>query len=397
MSRFVTLLAAIFLALWDQSASATGFNGVYVWGGYLSGYSGAAAVQQSVGYALARGWNTVRIAITPSEMSTEGITSQCATPSLACYAQIEFASGVWDNQNLQRVILTLQDFTCYQDGYVTGDANRGCLYAPDLASEQTAIEAEYTNLLNELQTRFGSRNIQFVLDNWEGDNFAYCGGAFAFGQTASVAASCQANFPSGQTNAQRAAALVQWVGYRDAAVASFVAANPSFNVISALQFNSMTLFCQQSTHVAATCQTTTSGCNGYCNPSTDTVLDQIAAAGGRTYCDYSSYDSLNNDALPTDVVNILSRGCSKLILGEVGALGQAADGSTPAVAQATINQQICTADSETNVLGSVIWNLINPGSGPYWGLYTTSGAPMNIGAYGGTCLFPAAPAAALWK
>jgi hypothetical protein len=176
-----------------------------------------------------------------------------------------------------------------------------------------------------------------------------------------------------------------------------VAENPSFNLISALQFNSLTLFCQQSTHVAATCQTATSGCNGYCNPSTDTVLDQITSAGGRTYCDYSSYDSLNNDSLPTDVVNILSRGCTYLIIGEVGALGQAADSSTAAAAQAIVNQQICVADNEPGVLGSVIWNLINPGTGPYWGFYTATGTPMNAGAYGGTCLFPPQPTAQQWK
>lgn len=396
MSRFTRFfLVGAFIALWGWSAPATGFNGVYVWGGYLSGYSGAAAVQQSVGYALARGFTTVRIAITPGEMSTEGITSRCATPSLACYAQIEFASGVWDNPNLQRVIITTLDWSCYQ--YAPASLNTGCLYAPDLTANQTAIENEYTGLFNVLKTRFGTRNIQFIVDNWEGDNYAYCGAAFGFGQVAATAAACIATFPSGQSDAQRAAALVQWVGYRDVAVASFVSANPTFNLISALQFNSVTLFCQQTTHVASTCQTTTSGCNGYCNPSTDTVLDQITAAGGRTYCDYSSYDSLNNDALPTDSLNILSRGCSKLILGEVGALGQAADGSTPAAAQATVNQQICVADNEAGVIGSVIWNLINPGSGPYWGLYTTSGAPMNVGSYGGTCLYPTRPAVPLWK
>ena len=328
-------------------------------------------------------------------MTTEGITSQCATPSLACYAQIEFASGVWDNPNLQRVIITTLDWACYQ--YAPASLNTGCLYAPDLTANQSAIQSEYTGLFNVLQARFGSRNIQFVIDNWEGDNYAYCGAAFGFGQVAATAAACIATFPSGQTNAQRAAALVQWAGYRDAAVASFVSANPTFNLISALQFNSITLFCQGETTVASTCAVETTGCHGYCNPSTDTVLDQITAAGGRGYCDYSSYDSLNNDALPSDALNILARGCTHLILGEVGALGQAGDSSTPSAAQATVNQQICVADNEAGVVGSVIWNLINPGTGPFWGLYTTTGAPMNVGAYGGTCLFPTQPAAPLWK
>lgn len=195
---FLLLIGLLF-----GSASATGFNGVYVWGGYLSGYSGAAAVQQSVGYALARGWTTVRIAITPGEMSTEGISSQCATPSLACYANIEFASSVWDNPNLQRVIITTLDWSCYQ--YVPSSLNTGCLYAPDLTANQTAIQNEYTGLFNALRTRFGSRNIQFIVDNWEGDNYAYCGAAFGFGQAATTAAACEATFPSGQTNAQRAA------------------------------------------------------------------------------------------------------------------------------------------------------------------------------------------------
>jgi hypothetical protein len=386
-------LAGLLAALWCHAALASGFNGIYVWGGYLSGYSGAAQVQQSVGYALARGWTTVRITISPGEMSAEGITSQCAIPSLACYAQIEFASSVWDNPSLQRVILTTLDWSCY--GYEPLSVNTGCLYAPDLTANQASIATEYTALFNVLKTRFGNRNIQFILDNWEGDNYAYCGGAFAFGQTGTTAAACIATFPSGQTNVQRAAALVQWAGYRDAAVTSFVAENPTFNLISALQFNSLTLFCQQTKHVASVCQSTTSGCNGYCNPSTDTILDQITAAGGRTYCDYSSYDSLDNGALPTDVVNILSRGCQYLIIGEAGASGSAADGATPSSAQAVFNLQVCVADVNPNVLGSVIWNLIWPGTGVHYGMYNTDGSPQNIGSAG--CLFPAQPAAPPWK
>lgn len=379
--------------LWCHVASATGFNGVYIWGGYLSGYSGAAEVQQSVGYALARGWTTVRIAITPGEMATEGITSQCTTPSLACYAKIEFSSNVWDNPSLQRVIITTLDWACYQ--YVPTSLNTGCLYAPYLTANQSAIEAEYTGLFNVLKARFGTRSIQFIVDNWEGDNFVYCGAAFGFGQTPSVASACTSTFPSGQSNSQRAAALVQWVGYRDAAVASFVAANPGFNLISALQFNSMTLFCQGETTLASTCESETTGCHGYCNPSTDTVLDQVTAAGGRAYCDYSSYDSLNNNSLPTDALNILSRGCGNLIIGEAGASGSAADGFTPSTAQAVFTEQVCVADNIPRVLGSVIWNLIWPGTGNRYGMYYENGAPLNIGNIG--CLFPRAPAASLWR
>jgi len=393
MKQLLRIVAILLLGSCFHRAGATGFNGVYVWGGYLSGYSGANAVQHSVGYALARGWNTVRIAITPGEMASAGITAQCATPSLACFAQIEFASGVWDNPALQRVIITTLDWSCYQ--YEPASLNTGCLYAPDLTANQTAIEDEYTGLFNVLKSRFGTRNVQFIIDNWEGDNFVYCGAAFAFGQVAATAASCEATFPSGQTNNQRVAALVQWVGYRDAAVASFVASNPGFNLISALQFNSMTLFCQGNTTVASVCATQNSGCHGYCDPATDTVLDQVTAAGGRAYCDYSSYDSLNNNSLPTDVLNILSRGCGQLIIGEVGASGSAADGYTPSSAQTVFSQQACVADKIPNVMGSVIWNLIWPSSGERYGMYNQSGSALNVGNIG--CLFPAQPAAPMWK
>jgi hypothetical protein len=386
MGRVIRILMLAALLALPQ---ARAFNGAYVWGGYLTQDSGVQGFYDSVGYALNRGFGTVRIAITPSETSDLSISGQCATPSLACYAQIMFASGVWDNANLQRVIITTLDWSCYQ--YEPANLNNGCLYAPDLTANQAAIKAEYTALFNVLKSRFGSRNIQFVIDNWEGDNFAFCSSAYNVGGSATTSAACLATFTGGQTFAQRSAALVQWVGYRDAAVNAFVVANPGFNMISALEFNSLTLFCQGETTSASTCAAETSGCQGTCNPSTDTVLDQVTAAGGRAYCSYSSWDSIANGSLPEDALNILSRGCSHLIIGEAGA---AVDNSTVAAVQ-NVYWQVCIADQLPNVMGSVLWNLVYPGSGLHYGLFNGSGTNLNIGNIG--CLQPSRPSIPLWK
>ena len=59
------------------------------------------------------------------------------------------------------------------------------------------------------------------------------------------AKTCKASWPKGQTNQQRVQALLQWVGYKQAAATRFLSANPTLSLIVAAEFNIYTLFAAQ--------------------------------------------------------------------------------------------------------------------------------------------------------
>ena len=184
---------------------------------------------------------------------------------------------------------------------------------------------------------------------------------------------------SGQTNAQRVQAFLQWVSYKDAAVAAFVAANPGFNLISAPEFSNFGMFA--------------SGCGGYCNGSTDTVLDQIGIAGGRAYCSYSSYDSMSGpgSTFITNVRAILNT-CANLIIGEEGADLD----TTPPATIVNYFQALAQINSLASVLGVIPWHFVDSaGSATAYGLFTATGAPQQYPLLGG--LRPARPAVASYR
>ena len=266
-------LASVF-ALSPVAASAEGFVGAYVWGGMIDTHVGIQRFYDTVDSALNNGFTAIRFKLGPGQANDYGITPDpCyGNETLSCYAQVMFDLPVWDNPKLTTVILTALDFTAYLN---EGGSNNGYVDTYNLAAHQAAIEAEYTGLFNVLQQRFAGRNVQFILSNWEGDNVVYCGSSYNYATNPAFAAKCV--HPNNESNAQAAAGLVTWFGYRDQAVAAFVAANPSINLIQAPEFNAYSMF--------------DSGCHGYCNAATDTVLAQIGAAGGRGYCSYSSYDT----------------------------------------------------------------------------------------------------------
>ena len=138
----------------------------YIWGGALSKDSGVQGFYDSVGYALAEGFTTIRFTLAPGQATSYNISPDpCAsTQSLACYAGVMFASSVWDNPNLTRVMFTAHDFTGFVAG---GNSNNGYLTPSLLTANAAAIEAEYTALFNVLKTRFAGRSIQFVISNWK--------------------------------------------------------------------------------------------------------------------------------------------------------------------------------------------------------------------------------------
>lgn len=337
-------------------AHAAGWVGAYVWGGVVTQSAGVQRFYDTVGLALASGFDTIRIAPGPTAIDATPLNSSCTgSDNLACYAQILFASPVWNHPGLKRVMLTAIDRKCQSIG-----GNNGCLTASTLTANQAAIKAEYADLFAYLATRFAGRNVQFILSNWEGDNFVFCGDAFGIGTSGTKAQACQATFPAGQTNVQRLQAHLQWHAIRDSAVSDFVAANPTFNLIHAPEFNSYNLF--------------NSGCGGFCDPNTDTVLKQIALAGGRQYCSYSSYDSQGpaNGTYLANVQAILATACTNLIIGEAGYDLLNAGGLRNNVELFKALDQLRT---QPGVLGVIPWNAVNPGNGSQkFGIFDTTGA-----------------------
>lgn len=368
MRKFIAPLL-VFLSL-VGSANATGWKGAYIWGGLLtaSSTSGPQQFYDSVNYVLLNGFDTVRFKIGPNQEADYNLPANTycvGNQNLACYAQVMLNSTVWDNPNLKRIMLTTIDFTAS----ASAPANAGLFNPTLLAANQTAIEAEYTALLTYLNTRFAGRSIQFIISNWEGDNVVYCGAVYSFATNPTFSTACRAGALSSHTNAYWVQGLLTWFSYKDAAIAAFVAANPSFNVIHAPEFSSFNQFA--------------GGCGGNC-VATDLVEAQIAAGGGRAYCSYSSYNSQSgaNGEYLGDARSIITNACKTgLILGEMGlSVGTGGSDSTPAAAVANF-QGLAQLRQTTGILGVIPWHAFDPptpGTGNLFGQFDTTGRPFQI-------------------
>lgn len=377
MRALALALALLTLALPARSA---GWVGAYVWGGVVTQSTGVQRFYDTVRLSLAAGFDTIRIAPGPSAVDGNIIAGSCpGDDNLACYSRILFASSVWDHPNLKRIMLTAIDRKCQS----LAGGNQGCLTASTLTANKVAIKAEYAAMFTVLRDRFAGRSIQFILSNWEGDNFVFCGSAYDFGRNAggTAAANCQATFPSGQTNVQRVQAHLLWHSYRDEAVAEFIAANPGFNLINAPEVITYNLF--------------NPGCGGLCNPETDTILKQIALAGGRPYCSWSSYDAQGpaNGAYLAAVQDILATACQNLIIGEAGFDLLGAGNLQRNVEVFKALDQIRNVPG---VLGVIPWNAVDPASGSQkFGMFDTNGKAQLLPFLGP--IRPTPQPAPIWK
>lgn len=349
-------------------AWASGWVGAYVWGGVVAQSTGVQRFYDTVDLVLRQGFDTVRVA--PGPTAIDGVTIPGCTgahDTLTCYAKVMFASSAWENPGLKRIMLTAIDRTCVN----AASGNIGCFTASLLTANKTAIEKEYADLLAYLSQRFAGRGIQFILSNWEGDNFVYCGSAYSFSQGGSFTTSCNNSITSnGQTRAQRLQALLTWFSYKDEVVANFIAANPGTSVIHAPEFSAFGMFA--------------GGCQGGCatgTPSSDLVLGAIQAAGGRRYCSYSSYDSQGpaNGSYLAAVQQILAI-CQNLIIGEAGydLLGPGGLANDAALFPALDQLR-----NVSGVLGVIPWNAVNPADGSQqFGMFDTSGRDQLLHLYG---------------
>ncbi len=355
------MAAAIILFGLHQHALAEGWVGAYVWGGVITKSAGVQRFYDTIFAVLDAGFDTVRIAPGPNAIDEVTLAPSCVKDdTLACYARLLLASDVWDHPKLRRVMLTAIDRTCQTNGR----SNDGCLISSLLLANKDRIKAEYAALFNVIRDRFAGRNIQVILSNWEGDNFVYCGSAFDFGKNAKEVfpERCRAAWPGAQTNLERVQAHLLWHRLRDEAVSEFTAANPGLDLISAPEINSLVLF--------------EPGCGGLCNPSTDKIVDQIAATGGRKHCSYSSYDTQglsSRGGLVAAVKRLLSV-CGNVIIGEAGY-----DLLRPGNLRRSIElfETLDRVRRLRGVLGVVIWNAVDPADGSSkYGLFDASGAPQ---------------------
>ena len=368
---FRTVFAATFLMSLSPAASTAGFVGAYIWGGTLTSRHASGSAERfydSVDHALAAGFDTIRFKIGVGQVADYALgPDPCAgRQSLACYGRVMFASPAWDNPRLRRVIITTIDFAC--DTYRHGNGN-GCLVASQLTANAAAIQAEYADLYTVLKARFGTRPIQFIIDNWEGDNFAYCGDSGRFAANVNgFAKTCKASWPKGQTNQQRVQALLQWVGYKQAAATRFLSANPTFSLIVAAEFNIYTLFSVQCSR------------SGVCSAATDTLFDAIAAAGGLPYCSWSSYDS---EGPPDGGFLAASRAivkvCKNLFIGEAGYDLR----RFSKLAAIDLFKALYQIQSIPGVVGVVPWHAFDSNArAETYGLWTPRGFPQVIDLMG---------------
>lgn len=359
IKKLRTLALAFAFALAPLAAHASGWVGAYIWSGTLgTTYGSNAATPQKIyntaNYAMAHGFNTLRFNVNPENFKGDynlAVDPCAGNQNDACYAQVLFASSVYDNPNLQRIILNVYDFTTWNSGSTTHPFDTTWLTANAIA-----IKAEYTALFTYLNTRFAGRNIQFILDNWEGDNAIFCGSANLFALGSTFTTSCIASYVNGQSNAGRIDAYLQWQGLRDTAITNFMASNPEFSIINAIQFSNHTLFV-----------TSPGGnCNTYCNAATDTLLAQflvVNSGGKQAHCDYSSYNSQGppGNGYITDIVNILATYCGDLIIGE---FGWDADVTPVATIAATFRGVIQLLGQVPGVIGTTPWIFMQDLSAP---------------------------------
>ncbi len=330
-------------------AVAAPLFGGYVWGGYLAPSRTVASFYDSVRLCLSHGISLIRFDVG----DFPGKEAYCrSTNTLACYARIQFDDPVWDDKGLKAVMLTAIDRSC------SGIDSARCFEPSWLAAHSAVVIDEYLELFRALYERFGTRKIQFILSNWEADNAINCGDAFDFVRNRDgFAARCNGKYPiEVATPSLRAAGLLRWVALRDQAIDRFRATHPTFDLVQAPEFNVYKGFA--------------SGCGGQCDGKTAAVIDQIAIAGGRQYCSYSSYESQGPRYL--DDTRDLGRICRHLIIGE---FGLDLDSFTPQAARDNFRR---VAEAAQPLYAIVPWNAVDEGHGARYGLFDNEGEPDQL-------------------
>ena len=349
MRRPSVLMSLSVLKCLVAPAMAAPLFGGYVWGGYLAPSDTVASFYDSVRLCLSHGIHMIRFDVG----DFPGKSAYCVSQNtLGCYARIQFDDPVWNDKGLKAVMLTAIDRSCSDT-----DSTR-CFEPSWLAAHSDLVINEYLGLFQVLYERFGTRKVRFILSNWEADNAINCGDAFDFSRDqGGFAARCNRRYPAEVgTPSLRASGLLRWISLRDQAIERFLAIHPAFDLVQAPEFNVYKGFA--------------SGCRGQCDGTTSAVIDQIAMAGGRQYCSYSSYESQGPHYLRD--IRALGRFCHHLIIGEFGLDLKLYE---PSAVEANFER---VAEAARFSYAIVPWNAIDEGTGARYGLFHDDGQPDQL-------------------
>lgn len=337
--------------------------GVYIWGKQYDS-SGNGPIVDAVNFAAAKGFQSIRLALSPRSGIDYGFSNSCDTnDSLTQIASGSQFQQALSNPAITTIMLTAYDHTTFSDCLTEKFLNPSFYTATNTA----AVELEYQNLTAYLYQKYAGTNKTFIISNWEGDNQLYCGDAYDYATNSATASACNQKYASeyngNATVASSTQGMIDWLNARDAGIAAGRAAAVAqgltgVSVYSAAEFNIV--------HALHD--------NGYASVLYN-VLPALTAKPD--YISYSSYESINTTApgvaLGQDIPAIEgAAGTSKLIIGEYG-YNQTQVGSSTALADM---KQVVGTIKQSEVPYSFAWQLFDQTpAGMDFGLFGDTGQP----------------------
>jgi hypothetical protein len=310
--------------------------GPYFWAGSVNGVANSSIMAKGDTLADALGAKVIRIFMSPRSDTDYQGGSCIPNFTLANLAKRSDFNKILSDPQFTTVIITAYDGVSFGDCQTKSYLDQN-FYTP---ANTQKIEQEYTDLANYLK----QFNKTFIIDNWEGDNDAYCSEAYA---VATGNATCP-----GAPNAL--AGLQKWFQARYVGIH----ASGAGNVFAAIEFNIV---------------------RALMNAHLPSVLYNVIPNVSADYYSYSSYESINvsSTRFGADIDTIrAATNNAPLIIGEIGfKVGDFGD----AAATAGRLGQMLGVVQEKNVPYAIVWNLLD--SPPGMGIYDSSG---NITASGQT-------------
>lgn len=324
--------------------------GVYLWGGLLNGERSVYSLNKSVTFLLDKGFQAIRITLTPKDIAMYGISGCNGPDGMACSLKTALSGPAFNDSRLKILILTLHGF---------GIERRAMVDKEYLNENKKIIRDKYFESMDFINSRFSGTNTKIVISNWEGDNFVFCGAVFRFAQNKNFADRC------GGTNNEninkRMEGFINWLNFRDDIVNDFRSQSGSDRISHSAEINNIFIF--------------KTSCKHSC-PASDTVFERIRNSSQKLGCSYSAYDSLPFGRMSAALKEI-STGCNNIIIGEAGiAINDIVNSKTKA--DRIISQLEKLKSNEVKAV--IIWNAFESKADRDVGfsLFTERGADMTF-------------------
>jgi hypothetical protein len=316
-------------------AATSTLIGPYFWTGSVSGVASSNIMAKGLQLTKNLGARVIRITMN-AKADMDYLGGSCIPNfTLKNLAARSDFNAILSDPQFTTVIITANDGVSFGN-CVTELYLDPTFYTP---ANTQKIQNEYTDFANYLK----QFNKTFIIDNWEGDNDAYCDASYE------AALNGNANCPGASNNL---AGLQKWFQARYAGIHAAGASN----VFDAIEFNIVTALAKN--HL----------------PS---VLYNVIPNVTADYYSYSSYESINVSPgqFSTDIDTIrATTHNAPLIIGEMGfRVGDFGD----AIATANRLGQMLEIAKEKNIPYAIIWNLLDVPAG--FGLYDSSGAITTSG------------------